>query len=86
VLATKFPACRWEPDAEKKRRFAPLHHERPSRRSLRRLKTDWIDLYQVHRHDPLTPIERRLETLTDLQCEPAGALFRLLEFHPPRRF
>src|SRR6266702_164390 len=34
--------------------------------SLRRLKTDWIDLYQVHRHDPLTPIEETLETLTDL--------------------
>jgi aryl-alcohol dehydrogenase-like predicted oxidoreductase len=34
--------------------------------SLRRLKTDWIDLYQVHRHDPLTPIEETLEALTDL--------------------
>src|SRR5581483_6517425 len=25
--------------------------------SLQRLKTDWIDLYQLHRPDPLTPIE-----------------------------
>ena len=25
--------------------------------SLRRLKTDWIDLYQFHRPDPATPIE-----------------------------
>ena len=25
--------------------------------SLRRLRTDWIDLYQIHAFDPLTPIE-----------------------------
>src|SRR5438270_3001024 len=34
--------------------------------SLKRLKTDWIDLYQVHRHDPLTPIEETLRALDDL--------------------
>jgi len=34
--------------------------------SLRRLKTDWIDLYQLHRGDPLTPIEETLLTLNDL--------------------
>ncbi len=34
--------------------------------SLKRLKTDWIDLYQYHRVDPLTPIEETLETLDDL--------------------
>lgn len=34
--------------------------------SLRRLKTDWIDLYQVHRPDPGTPIEETLRTLNDL--------------------
>src|SRR5271157_3285157 len=34
--------------------------------SLRRLKTDWIDLYQLHRPDPLTPIEETLRTLDDL--------------------
>src|SRR5256885_295937 len=34
--------------------------------SLRRLKTDWIDLYQVHRADPLTPIEETLRALDDL--------------------
>ena len=28
--------------------------------SLRRLRTDWIDLYQLHRPDPLTPIEETL--------------------------
>jgi aryl-alcohol dehydrogenase-like predicted oxidoreductase len=34
--------------------------------SLARLGTDWIDLYQVHRHDPDTDIEETLGALTDL--------------------
>ena len=34
--------------------------------SLVRLKTDWIDLYQMHRMDPLTPIEETLRALDDL--------------------
>lgn len=34
--------------------------------SLRRLGTDYIDLYQIHRWDGLTPIEETLETLYDI--------------------
>jgi aryl-alcohol dehydrogenase-like predicted oxidoreductase len=34
--------------------------------SLRRLNTDWIDLYQVHRPEPATDIEETLSALTDL--------------------
>jgi len=34
--------------------------------SLRRLRTDWIDLYQLHTPDPLTPIEETLRALEDL--------------------
>ncbi len=34
--------------------------------SLRRLKTDYIDLYQVHSFDPLTPFEETLGALDDL--------------------
>ena len=37
--------------------------------SLRRLQTDWIDLYQLHVPDPLTPIEETLSTLDDLITE-----------------
>ncbi len=34
--------------------------------SLRRLNTDYIDLYQIHRPDPLTPIEETMEAIEDL--------------------
>src|SRR5579872_3762742 len=34
--------------------------------SLRRLKTDWIDLYQYHWPDPRTPMEETLRALDDL--------------------
>jgi aryl-alcohol dehydrogenase-like predicted oxidoreductase len=34
--------------------------------SLRRLKTDWIDLYQLHAPDPLTSMEETLRSLDDL--------------------
>ncbi|HXO52909.1 MAG TPA: aldo/keto reductase [Mycobacterium sp.] len=35
-------------------------------RSLRRLGTDYVDLYQIHRLDPGTPIEETLEALHDV--------------------
>ncbi|MFC5825312.1 aldo/keto reductase [Nonomuraea insulae] len=34
--------------------------------SLKRLRTDWIDLYQIHRPDSRTDIEETLSALTDL--------------------
>ena len=34
--------------------------------SLRRLDTDYIDLYQVHYWDPQTPLEETLRTLDDM--------------------
>jgi 1-deoxyxylulose-5-phosphate synthase len=34
--------------------------------SLRRLGTDYVDLYQIHRLDPSTPLEETLEALNDL--------------------
>jgi aryl-alcohol dehydrogenase-like predicted oxidoreductase len=38
-------------------------------RSLRRLRTDHVDLYQLHNPDPATPIEETLAALTDLVRE-----------------
>ncbi|WP_343031915.1 aldo/keto reductase [Microlunatus speluncae] len=37
--------------------------------SLRRLGTEWIDLYQIHRPDLLTPIEETLAALSELVTE-----------------
>src|SRR5436305_1286372 len=34
--------------------------------SLKRLRTDYVDLYQIHRWDPETPIEETLEALNDV--------------------
>ncbi len=34
--------------------------------SLKRLRTDWIDFYQLHQPDPLTPIEETMAALDDL--------------------
>lgn len=34
--------------------------------SLRRLGTDYVDLYQIHRFDPMTPVEETMEALHDV--------------------
>jgi aryl-alcohol dehydrogenase-like predicted oxidoreductase len=34
--------------------------------SLRRLGTDYVDLYQIHRYDPVTPVEETMEALHDV--------------------
>lgn len=43
-----------------------LHLMRACEESLRRLQTDYIDLYQIHRPSPEIPIEETLDALTDL--------------------
>ncbi len=63
VLATKFGMPMNEPGSGgASRRYVTQAVEA----SLRRLKTDWIDLYQQHRPDPRTPIEETLRALDDL--------------------
>ncbi|MEO3810435.1 aldo/keto reductase [Sphaerisporangium sp. B11E5] len=42
-----------------------LHIMRSLENSLRRLRTDHIDLYQIHNYDPLTPFEESLSALDD---------------------
>jgi aryl-alcohol dehydrogenase-like predicted oxidoreductase len=64
VLATKFGLPM--DDAAKPRDASRRYIMQAMEASLRRLKTDWIDLYQLHRPDPQTPIEETLRTLDDL--------------------
>jgi aryl-alcohol dehydrogenase-like predicted oxidoreductase len=64
VLATKFG---WEMDDAGRQRGASRRYIMNAvEASLKRLKTDWIDLYQYHKPDPLTPLEETLATLDDL--------------------
>ena len=64
VLATKFgrpmDGSGWFEGAS--RRYIMAEAEA----SLKRLNTDWIDLYQQHQPDPATPIEETLRALDDL--------------------
>jgi aryl-alcohol dehydrogenase-like predicted oxidoreductase len=64
VLATKFGLPM--DDAGKLRGASRRYIMQAAEASLRRLKTDWIDLYQLHRPDAQTPIEETLRALDDL--------------------
>jgi aryl-alcohol dehydrogenase-like predicted oxidoreductase len=64
VLATKFGMPMDE--AGKQRGASRRYIVSALEASLRRLKTDWIDLYQLHRPDPQTPIEETLRALDEL--------------------
>ena len=64
ILATKvyFPMGPGQND----RGLSRVHILRSIDDSLRRLATDYVDLYQIHRWDPETPIEETLEALHDV--------------------
>ena len=64
IIATKvyFPTG----PSQNERGLSRLHILRSIDSSLRRLGTDYVDLYQIHRWDPETPIEETLEALHDV--------------------
>src|ERR671910_1070354 len=66
VLATKFGHDLG--DAETARGARP-YIRKAVEASLRRLQTDWIDLYQYHRPDGVTPLEETLGALDELVGE-----------------
>jgi aryl-alcohol dehydrogenase-like predicted oxidoreductase len=67
ILATKghFPVGTEDPNRQGNSR---RHLTNAVDDSLRRLQTDWIDVYQVHRPDPDTDIEETLAVLNDLRA------------------
>ena len=64
VLATKFG---WQmDDAGRMKGASRAYIVSAVEASLKRLNTDWIDLYQLHKPDPDTPLEETLGVLNDL--------------------
>ncbi len=64
VLATK--VCNPMGDDPNQRGLSRKHIFHSIDDSLRRLQTDYIDLYQIHRFDRSTPMEETMEALNDL--------------------
>ncbi len=62
IVATKFGM----PIDDERRGASPAYVRRAVEDSLRRLGTDYIDLYQLHEPDPRTPIAETLGVLDDL--------------------
>ena len=67
LIATKFGMPMDERPEE--RRGSPDYIQWAVEGSLRRLRTDVIDLYQMHEPDPVTPIEETLGALNDLVAD-----------------
>lgn len=66
-LATKF-AIQWDPEAgDIKVRSDPEYVKEACAKSLKRLNTDYIDLYYCHRIDNVTPIEKTIEAMVELK-------------------
>jgi aryl-alcohol dehydrogenase-like predicted oxidoreductase len=68
VIATKGGLTRPEP-SEWRRDGRPAHLRAACEASLKRLRTDRIDLYQLHSPDPRVPLEDSLGALIELQRE-----------------
>jgi aryl-alcohol dehydrogenase-like predicted oxidoreductase len=66
VIATKVSTYSPDPEDPDSRRMSYRHVVGNAERALRRLGTDWIDLYQLHGPDFVTPWEETLRALDDL--------------------
>jgi aryl-alcohol dehydrogenase (NADP+) len=64
VVATKVFNAMGEDPNQRGLSRKHIHHAIDD--SLRRLKMDYVDLYQIHRFDPSTPMEETLEALADV--------------------
>lgn len=80
VIATKV-ALEWQ-DGAVFRNSSPVRICQEVEDTLRRLRTDYIDLYQVHWPDPLVPIEQTAAVLDDLRKEGKVLALGVSNFSP----
>ncbi len=78
-LATKCGMV-WDDRGNVRMNLAPASIRVEIDDSLRRLKTDHIDLYQFHWPDPKTPVEESWQVMIDLKKRRQGPLHRGLQF------
>jgi aryl-alcohol dehydrogenase-like predicted oxidoreductase len=69
VLATKFGFVQTQIGSEERIDGRPEHVRAACDQSLRRLGTDYVDVYYLHRVDPTVPIEETVGTMADLVRE-----------------
>ncbi len=81
VLATKV-GIEWDDDGNVRRNATPERVRREIEDSLRRLRTDYIDLYQVHWPDPLVPVEETAAELEALRREGKVRAIGVSNFSP----
>jgi aryl-alcohol dehydrogenase-like predicted oxidoreductase len=82
IIATKF-GCRFGPNGEQLGLdSSPAHVKKAIEGSLKRLGTDYVDLYYQHRLDPNTPIEETVGALSDLVAEGKVRYIGLSEVAP----
>jgi aryl-alcohol dehydrogenase-like predicted oxidoreductase len=66
VIATKFGVA-WDENGRTKKNCSVEHLHKSIGQSLKRLKREYIDLYQIHWYDGVTPIEKLIEALLKLK-------------------
>lgn len=78
VLATKV----YFPMSPRDRGLSRAQIRKQSEASLRRLKTDYVDLYQCHRYDSSTPLEETMEALTEVVAQGKARYIGFSEWKP----
>ena len=80
VLATKV----YFPMSRKDRGLSAAQIHKQIEGSLKRLRTDYVDLYQCHRYDRDTPLEETMQALTDVVREGKARYVGISEWKAPQ--
>jgi len=78
VLATKV----FFPMSDTERGLSAAQIQKQSDASLKRLRTDYVDLYQCHRYDPDTPLEETMEALSEVVRQGKARYIGFSEWEP----